>query len=1167
MTKIAKKKTKKSIRLRSIVGPFYGMFEKIPSTTSQSSNDKTFSTTTTATATTTTIATATVDRGATYDMTFSLYQQCETIDSLSCRPDDETNDLISILNRETTNTVTTTSDTITFTNNDEPLTEAEADKSNCMSIFGDDHRKIKREDEEVSFIDLTGEKVSAKEKNSYFMCIRRREIINHEETHKNKGIDEVHSFPPISNSTSDSGFYSKMGIIALYQISSECNDLSSDDIQQLLSRGGKTTSSTESKISQAHSLTIIHDINKMNDNIITNKSNLHAIIVNDENRRYLHLTPLIVHGCLLNSQIYNTEYKMSFSSKIEMNIFFENLKTIQRLITTNHDQWSSLLSSPFPTKDNEKLRRKTSKMRKITIRRKSKSGIVLVARRIKPSSPLISEDTDLDDSTDTIGSTVSLCQQHSVPSYTIVDEYNILSSDSSSTSTTVYGRKGKKRKVQSSPLLSSLAEKTLNEISLDSRDLYSSYRDIIFKSANYEVNSENHNLSDYYFVTNDDYYPKKKISDYLFLLLAQMKPGIFTKNDQLNSRNRNNANQIPVGYKGLRCRHCGGMQKGNYFPLTKKNLQATTPVIFNHLLKTCKHVPPFIKNSILRAKVKHKQQISQIECTQVSFFEKLWKRIHQENQDSDQSGNSHQGNYQSNSIDSCFSQCIIPGKNNGPSYSYDCGGEEGVKAVSQILYDLVVVYTRKKNDDSIVEEHFQEEEKQRDDIIVVKKENKKKRKIKRTKKEEDEKRQFRGKESRYLKGQKNVVQDISTDESIDHDFGNVKQFIPPQDVKPFLPEESMCKSVSSQKMDTRKNNVLSFDDIDFDIGMVIEALGDGTSIINNMTLTKSNHINDVIDDEKLYNDVIKTSSFEDNSDISRVAHEWSQQSHLKKNSNNQHGKDITNDDEDLNVITQMDDSSLQLLNTQLIPSPPSSLLRKLHQQTDKHGSFYNYYNKPNNDCKKNDGRKVCKSEQQTSTISSTDSIKRTSPFSPLKIIIDSPICSNNNKSKSSNTLQPSPLIARKPSSSRNKKTNLVNFENNNKFSGRIPNEKNHVGDVVMLKQREPMVHLTLPHYLESSGFDQKLERNRIQNFMNKNHEPKCVKKDTQILKKDENKYANDSNHNSSSTNECNYDSSLSSLTKKCNSSFPVSRVTNSDSILDDFVLHERKEESKINKPH
>jgi len=64
----------------------------------------------------------------------------------------------------------------------------------------------------------------------------------------------------------------------------------------------------------------------------------------------------------------------------------------------------------------------------------------------------------------------------------------------------------------------------------------------------------------------------------------------------LNNGNRKYASSVDIGpgCLGLRCRHCGGKDKGSYFPSSCKNLQATPPTLHTHLLK-CQCCPEIVK--------------------------------------------------------------------------------------------------------------------------------------------------------------------------------------------------------------------------------------------------------------------------------------------------------------------------------------------------------------------------------------------------------------------------------------------------------------------------------------------------------------------------------------------------------------------------------------------
>ncbi len=130
----------------------------------------------------------------------------------------------------------------------------------------------------------------------------------------------------------------------------------------------------------------------------------------------------------------------------------------------------------------------------------------------------------------------------------------------------------------------------------------------------------------FYFVTPEE---KDKLSDYMFLLMAQVKRGELTTKDLDNARRKNSA--LVVGYLGLRCRHCGGTERGHYFPTTSKNLQACPSMIFKHLM-SCHQCPSRTKQQLKVLKTKHKTQVLENGSgIQITFFNTLWQRIRDSN--------------------------------------------------------------------------------------------------------------------------------------------------------------------------------------------------------------------------------------------------------------------------------------------------------------------------------------------------------------------------------------------------------------------------------------------------------------------------------------------------------------------------------------------------------
>mmetsp|Transcript_38990 Transcript_38990/g.70226 ORF Transcript_38990/g.70226 Transcript_38990/m.70226 type:complete len:724 (+) Transcript_38990:79-2250(+) len=131
---------------------------------------------------------------------------------------------------------------------------------------------------------------------------------------------------------------------------------------------------------------------------------------------------------------------------------------------------------------------------------------------------------------------------------------------------------------------------------------------------------------DFYFIlpTDMDY-----LTDYLFLLYAQVKKGVMNDTD-LAKANRAKYSKLNMGFPGMRCRHCGGNERGNYFPSSVKNLAACTATLHTHLIK-CEETPAAVIRALKMTKCTHKfQVISKPQGAQSVFFSQLWERIHSE---------------------------------------------------------------------------------------------------------------------------------------------------------------------------------------------------------------------------------------------------------------------------------------------------------------------------------------------------------------------------------------------------------------------------------------------------------------------------------------------------------------------------------------------------------
>ena len=110
------------------------------------------------------------------------------------------------------------------------------------------------------------------------------------------------------------------------------------------------------------------------------------------------------------------------------------------------------------------------------------------------------------------------------------------------------------------------------------------------------------------------------LTDYLIILLTQVKKVVMTDADRTKNREGSTLTY------GFRCRHCGGLEKGSYFPSSKKSLQACTTSLHNHLM-SCTNVPPSLARAVKLSKNTHKSQLSLHRIDQRTFFRHMWERV------------------------------------------------------------------------------------------------------------------------------------------------------------------------------------------------------------------------------------------------------------------------------------------------------------------------------------------------------------------------------------------------------------------------------------------------------------------------------------------------------------------------------------------------------------
>jgi hypothetical protein len=129
---------------------------------------------------------------------------------------------------------------------------------------------------------------------------------------------------------------------------------------------------------------------------------------------------------------------------------------------------------------------------------------------------------------------------------------------------------------------------------------------------------------------------KELVTDYLFLIMDQMKVCEFSEEDRAGGRSK--VKDIPVGFPGMECKHCSGRAGwGRYFPLSLHTLTLANSDrnIYNHIMK-CRKCPQETK-----AKLEHYQSSihggsgsSKIRRgSRKEFFTRIWNRMHETQQE------------------------------------------------------------------------------------------------------------------------------------------------------------------------------------------------------------------------------------------------------------------------------------------------------------------------------------------------------------------------------------------------------------------------------------------------------------------------------------------------------------------------------------------------------
>jgi hypothetical protein len=122
---------------------------------------------------------------------------------------------------------------------------------------------------------------------------------------------------------------------------------------------------------------------------------------------------------------------------------------------------------------------------------------------------------------------------------------------------------------------------------------------------------------------------KKLVTGFTYAIICQLEESEFAEIDR-----RGNRSYLPIGFKGVRCRHCEGKGRtGRYFPSSLKSFadaEKTLLPIHRHLVN-CSKCPEDIKVKIDRLFYSHREELVQKNKRhggQRAFYRHIWNCLH-----------------------------------------------------------------------------------------------------------------------------------------------------------------------------------------------------------------------------------------------------------------------------------------------------------------------------------------------------------------------------------------------------------------------------------------------------------------------------------------------------------------------------------------------------------
>ena len=161
---------------------------------------------------------------------------------------------------------------------------------------------------------------------------------------------------------------------------------------------------------------------------------------------------------------------------------------------------------------------------------------------------------------------------------------------------------------------------------------YLSSEDKLKKHSSSTSNEHDSNINeDGLLISCIEYQHRSLVTEFTNNVVSELELATFSERDRKGNRTK-----IPIGFKGMACRHCKGNvgKTGRYFPSSIKTLADSKKTLFaiNRHLAKCSHCPEEIKENIRRSFKSHIKDLNEKSKkrhgSQRAYFRKIWDSMH-----------------------------------------------------------------------------------------------------------------------------------------------------------------------------------------------------------------------------------------------------------------------------------------------------------------------------------------------------------------------------------------------------------------------------------------------------------------------------------------------------------------------------------------------------------